>query len=61
MSWSPGSVRWELGARLPQMGLWVCEAFRACGSPCTVSSPQQSLQLPGDCVTSSQAKVQGAG
>ena len=43
------------------MGLWVCEAFRACGSPCTVSSPQQSLQLPGDCVTSSQAKVQGAG
>lgn len=61
MVWSPGSVRRELGARPPLTGLWVDEAFRACGSPYAVSSPQPSLQLPGDCATSSQAKVQGAG
>lgn len=56
-AWRPGWVRLELGVPVCWVDLWVREAFREG----TVSNAWPHVQLPGDCATSSEAEVQGAG
>lgn len=60
-----GGLSWvgEIGAGSPSvLGRLVGErGLRGVWFPLAVSNPWPHLQLPGDCATSSQAEVQGAG